>query len=65
MYSQSYGNADWEKIRSLADKYNLKIPEDSADIIGAKYKGQPTGKFSDISITSFYGMRDQLLVMVA
>lgn len=47
---------DWEKIRSLADKYNLKILEDSADIIGAKYKGQPTGKFSDISITSFYGM---------
>ena len=47
---------EWDKIRSLADKYNLKILEDSADIIGAKYKGQPTGKFSDISITSFYGM---------
>jgi len=46
----------WDEIRSLADKYNLKILEDSADIIGAKYKGTPTGEFSDISITSFYGM---------
>lgn len=47
---------EWDKIKSLADKYNLKILEDSADIIGAKYKGLPTGNFSDISITSFYGM---------
>ncbi len=47
---------EWDKIRALADKYNLKILEDSADIIGAKYKGEPTGNFSDISITSFYGM---------
>jgi len=47
---------EWDKIKTLADKYNLKILEDSADIIGAKYKGQPTGNFADISITSFYGM---------
>ena len=47
---------EWDKIKTLADKYNLKVLEDSADIIGAKYKGQPTGNFADISITSFYGM---------
>ncbi len=47
---------DWEKIRKLADKYNLKVLEDSADIIGCKYKGNPTGIYSDITITSFYGM---------
>ena len=47
---------NWEELRALADKYNLKILEDSADIIGATYKGEPIGSYSDISISSFYGM---------
>ena len=46
---------DWIKIKSIAKKYNLKIIEDSADTLGAKIKNNSTGKFSDISITSFYG----------
>ena len=46
---------DWIKIRSLANKYNLKVIEDSADTLGATIKKIPTGKYSDISITSFYG----------
>ena len=47
---------DWEKIKTLADKYNLKVLEDSADIIGQRYKGNKTAEFADITITSFYGM---------
>ncbi len=47
---------NWDAIRKIADKYNLKILEDSADIIGAKYKGKQIGEYSDISISSFYGM---------
>lgn len=47
---------NWEKIQELAKKYNLLILEDSADILGGKYKNKPTGNYSDISITSFYGM---------
>jgi CDP-4-dehydro-6-deoxyglucose reductase, E1 len=47
---------NWEKLRALADKYELLILEDSADILGGKYNNKPTGYFSDISITSFYGM---------
>ena len=46
---------DWRKIRKVANKFNLKIIEDSADTLGAKINNIPTGYFSDISITSFYG----------
>lgn len=46
---------DWEKIRSLADKYGLKVIQDSADTLGAKVNNVSSGSFSDMSITSFYG----------
>ena len=46
---------DWVKIRKIANKYNLKIIEDSADTLGAKIGNKSTGRYSDISITSFYG----------
>ena len=47
---------DWPKIRELADKYNLKVIEDSADTLGARFKnGKKTGQYTDMSITSFYG----------
>ena len=47
--------ADWKNIRKIANKYNLKVIEDSADTLGAKINKKSTGSFSDISITSFYG----------
>ena len=46
---------DWKKLKKIADKYKLYIIEDSADTLGAKIGNTSTGKFSDISITSFYG----------
>ena len=46
---------NWEKLSKIAKKHKLISIEDSADTIGAKYKNQSTGKYSDISITSFYG----------
>ena len=46
---------NWKKIRSIANKYNLKVLEDSADTLGAKINNKSTGTYSDISITSFYG----------
>ena len=46
---------DWKKIRKIANKYKLKIIEDSADTLGAKINNRSTGIYSDISITSFYG----------
>ncbi len=46
---------NWEDIRRIAKKNNLKIIEDSADTLGATINSKPTGIYSDISITSFYG----------
>jgi len=48
------GNApDWERIREIADRHDLKVIEDSADTLGAKLRGKTTGTWTDISMTSF------------
>ena len=47
---------EWSKIREIADKHNLIVIEDSADTLGSTLqKGIPSGHFTDMSITSFYG----------
>tara|TARA_B100000989_G_C19510464_1_gene458755 strand:+ start:83 stop:1288 length:1206 start_codon:yes stop_codon:yes gene_type:complete len=46
---------NWEKIAPSLKKKGILIVEDSADTLGATYKNKSTGKFADISITSFYG----------
>lgn len=46
---------DWPAIRKIADKYKLTVIEDSADTLGATISGKPSGSYTDMSITSFYG----------
>tara|TARA_Y100000591_G_scaffold320415_1_gene333811 strand:- start:2512 stop:3726 length:1215 start_codon:yes stop_codon:yes gene_type:complete len=46
--------ADWRKIKKIANKYKLKVIEDSADTIGYKLRGKNTGKLSDVVTNSFY-----------
>ena len=46
---------DMKRLRKIADDNNLIFIEDSADTLGATFDNTPTGKFSDISTTSFYG----------
>lgn len=46
---------DWQALRALADKYNLFILEDSADTLGAEIGGASSGRYTDMSTTSFYG----------
>jgi len=46
---------DLRRLRKIADENNLIFIEDSADTLGATFDNIPTGKFSDISTTSFYG----------
>lgn len=41
-------------ILELAKKYNLKVIEDCAQSIGAKYKGQKVGSIGDIGCFSFF-----------
>jgi perosamine synthetase len=45
---------DMDPVSALADKYDLKIIEDAAEMHGQIYKGRPCGSFGDISIFSFY-----------
>ncbi|MCK4650929.1 DegT/DnrJ/EryC1/StrS family aminotransferase [Candidatus Babeliales bacterium] len=45
---------DMDPILNLAKKYNLKIIEDAAEVIGQKYKNKSCGSFGDVSIFSFY-----------
>jgi len=40
---------------AIAEKYDLKIIEDNAESIGAKYKGKLLGTFGDITTYSFFG----------
>jgi CDP-6-deoxy-D-xylo-4-hexulose-3-dehydrase len=46
---------DLPKLQKIARKHKVFLIEDSCDTLGGQINGQPTGKFSDISITSFYG----------
>lgn len=46
---------DMARLRAIADKHHLYFIEDSCDTLGATFNNQPTGKYSDISTTSFYG----------
>ena len=50
-----YGQNAWnDKIESLAKKHKLKIIEDNAQAIGAKYGEKKTGSFGDAAGFSFY-----------
>lgn len=50
-----YGQpADMDKIKDIAEKYNLKVIEDSAQSHGALYKGKKVGSLADASGFSFY-----------
>ena len=45
---------DMDAVLTIAEKYNLRIIEDAAEMHGQTYKGKPCGSFGDISIFSFY-----------
>ena len=44
-------------IESLARKYNLKIVEDAAQALGAKFKGKSAGTFGDFGCFSMHPMK--------
>ena len=55
MVAHTLGNPfDLEKIKAIADKYNLFLVEDTCDALGAEYNGQKVGTFGDIGTLSFY-----------
>lgn len=46
---------DMKALSEIAKRHNLFLIEDSCDTLGATIGAKPTGIFSDISTTSFYG----------
>ncbi len=46
---------DLQRLRGIADKNSLFFVEDSCDTLGGTFNSKPTGAYSDISTTSFYG----------
>lgn len=53
-----YGNVcNIEKIKEIADKYNLKLIYDAAHAFGVKYKGKGIGSLGDASAFSFHATK--------
>lgn len=46
---------DMDKLKKVAEKYNLEIVEDAAESLGSFYKGIHTGNFGKLSAISFNG----------
>lgn len=49
------GVCDMEKLRNLADEYNLRLIDDSCDTFAPTFKGKTVASYADVSTTSFYG----------
>jgi len=50
-----YGlSADMDPIANFAREKNLRLIEDNAQSIGARYKSRPTGSLGDVACLSFY-----------
>ncbi|MGB9757612.1 MAG: DegT/DnrJ/EryC1/StrS family aminotransferase [Candidatus Bipolaricaulaceae bacterium] len=46
--------AEWDEILQIAEKYNLRVIDDSCEAIGAEYKGKKLGQFGDAAAFAFY-----------
>lgn len=51
-----YGHpADMDALVEIAREHGLKIIENTAEALGAKYRGRPAGSFGDTAVFSFFG----------
>ena len=48
---------DLDEIHAIAKKHNLKVLEDAAHALPAKYKGKKIGTISDVTCFSFYATK--------
>ena len=46
--------ADWDRFRQIGKEYNLKLIEDSAEALGAEYKGKRAGSLGEVGVFAFY-----------
>lgn len=47
-------STDMDKIKKIAEKYNLAIIEDACEAVGAKYQGKKVGSLGNFSVFAFY-----------
>jgi len=51
----SFGQpADWDGFSELGEQYNLRLIEDSAESLGAEYKGKKAGSLGEAGVFAFY-----------
>ena len=46
--------AEWEVLEDIAQRHGLFLIEDSAEALGAVYKGRKAGSFGDAAVFAFY-----------
>ena len=46
--------ADWNRFKEIGKKYNLRLIEDSAEALGAEYKGNRAGSLGEVGVFAFY-----------
>ena len=46
--------ADWDRFKGIEKKYNLRLIEDSAEALGAEYKGKRAGSLGEVGAFAFY-----------
>ena len=46
--------ADWDRFKEIGKKYNLRLIEDSAEALGAEYKGKRAGSLGEVGVFAFY-----------
>ena len=49
---------DMDRIKEIADEYNLILIEDGAEALGSEYKGRKVGTMSDMTIFSFHAVKN-------
>jgi dTDP-4-amino-4,6-dideoxygalactose transaminase len=49
--------ADYDELRTIADRHGLFLVEDAACSAGATYKGRPAGSLADVATFSFHGRK--------
>jgi len=45
---------DWDRLNRIATRHGLRLIEDSAEAIGARYHGRRAGSLGDVGVFAFY-----------
>ena len=46
--------ADWDRFKEIGKKYNLRLIEDSAEVLGSEYNGKRAGGLGEAGVFAFY-----------